>query len=175
MNPHLRDHYARLTHLRESFAAANEGLVARLRAADHHAADAVPVGGGWSPSQIGWHVAAVTTRFAALVAGDAPGAQPLPAGFAEREWATVAAAIPDRIEASRAVAPPAGVGRDEAVAALERSAVELARALDRLTPERGGGFGVTHPLVGTITIYQLVDWAATHVVRHTRQVERALS
>ena len=174
MNPALRAHYTRVTHLREALASANESLVARLRSADHHVAEAAPAGGGWSVAQTGWHVAAVTSRFAGLVSGEVAGAQPLPDGYAEREWSTIAAAIPGTLQASAAVAPPPKVTRDEAVAALEQSGVRMARALDQLTPERGGRFGVTHPLVGTITIYQLVDWAATHVERHARQVARCL-
>jgi hypothetical protein len=62
------------------------------------------------------------------------------------------------------------VRRRDAVAALEASAVKMARAFDTLTVERGAKMGVTNPLVGTINLYQIGDWAAGHVERHLRQV-----
>lgn len=175
MDPKLARHYARIRHLRESFAEANERLVARLRRVDHGAAERHPEGGGWSAAQIGWHVAAVTTRFAGLVSGDTPGAQPLPADFAEREWTAIVAGIPSGLRAASPFEPPARVTRDEAVAALEAAGIRFARALDRLTPERGAGSGITSPIVGgTITIYQIGEWATAHVIRHNRQAKRTL-
>ena len=173
MDSSTSHHLARVHHLRESFAAANERLVARLRgatdaAAEHAAAD------GWSAAQIGWHVAAVTSRFAGLISGDIAAARPLPAGFAERGWAEIVAAIPDRLEAPSAVVPPPAVRRDDAVAALEASGMRMARAFDAVTAERGGGMGITSPIVGTITVYQIGEWATAHVIRHNRQAKRVL-
>jgi hypothetical protein len=175
MDPVSARHLARLCHVRESFAEANERLVARLRRVDHAAAERAPEGGGWSAAQIGWHVAAVTTRFANLVSGDVPGVQPLPAGFVEREWSAVVAAIPDKLQAPKALAPPPRVTRDEAVAALESAGLRMARALDLVTPERGAGFGLSSSIVGgTITVYQLGEWATAHVIQHNRQAKRVL-
>jgi hypothetical protein len=171
----LARHYARVRHLRESFAEANERLVARLRRVEHAAAERTPDGAGWSAAQIGWHVAAVTTQFAGLLSGDTPGAQPLPPDFVEREWTGIAAGIPERFRTSRPFEPPARVTRDEAVAALEAAGVRFASALDRLTPERGAGYGITSPIVGgTICVYQIGEWAAGHVIRHNRQAKRTL-
>ena len=50
----------------------------------------------------------------------------------------------------------------------------MARAFDALTPERGARMGVTHALVGTISVYQLGDWATAHIKRHNRQAKQAL-
>lgn len=124
---------------------------------------------------MGWHVAAVNTRFAALIAGDVPAAKPLPPEFVERPWQEIAAAIPGKLEAPGAAVPPPGATRHDAIAALESSAVKMARALDTLTPERGGHIGVTNALVGTINLYQVGDWAAAHVQRHFAQVQTALA
>jgi hypothetical protein len=66
------------------------------------------------------------------------------------------------------------VSKSEAIAALESSATKMARALDTLTPERGGRMGITHAVVGTITLYQLGNWATAHVIRHNRQAKRVL-
>jgi hypothetical protein len=172
----LSGHYARLRHLRESFAEANVRLVTRLRGVDEHAAQRVPEGGGWTAAQIGWHVAKVTTRFAGLLSGDLPGAQVLPADFRERDWATIVAPqVPAGLKASPAFEPPAHVTRDAAVAALEASGIRMAQAFDALTIERGTRHGITSPIVGgSINLYQVGEWATAHVIRHNRQAKRAL-
>jgi hypothetical protein len=173
MNTAQSAHLARVRRLRESFVEANERLVARLRRvtdeAAHHAVDR-----GWSAAQIGWHVAAVTTRFAGMMAGELPGAQALAADFKERDWSDIAAGVPPRVEARGPVVPPVGATRAEAIASLEASGSRMARALDSLTIERGARMGVTHPLVGTISLYQLGEWATAHVIRHNRQAKRVL-
>jgi hypothetical protein len=173
MDKSQSDHLARVRHLREAFVEANERLVARLRRATDEAATSADEG-AWSAAQIAWHVANVTTRFAGMMAGDIPGPRPLDADFHERSWEEIASAIPPRAVASAAVTPPPGVRRDDAVAALEASAMRMAHAFDALTAERGGRMGITHPLVGTITVYQLGDWATAHIKRHNRQAKRAL-
>lgn len=166
-------HLARMRQLRESFASANERLVARLRGATDEAAER-HVAGGWSAAQIGWHVATVSTRFAAMISGDLAGPQVLPDSFQERPWAEIAGTIPDRLQAPNAVHPPPRVKRTEAVAALEASGTKMARAFDVLTCERGGRMGVTNPVVGTITVYQLAEWATAHIARHNKQAKRVL-
>lgn len=174
MDAQQAEHLARVRHLREAFAAANEHLVKRLRAATDADAERRPAD-GWSAAQVGWHVASVNTRFAALIAGDVAAAKPLEAGFIERPWATIAAAMPPKLQAAAAAHPNGPVSRHDAIAALEASAVKMARAFDTLTPERGAGIGVTNPLVGTINLYQVGEWAAAHAWRHDAQAERALT
>ena len=169
-NPATRP--ARGEEVRQAFADANQRLIERLRGAEDSAAERCA--GGWSAAQIGWHVAAVTTRFAGMISGEIPAAQPLEAGFRARVWTDVAAAIPDRLEAPAAVAPPGSVGRADAVAALEVSGERMARALDALTEARGNGMGVVHPIVGAISVHQIAEWATAHVIRHNRQAKRAL-
>jgi hypothetical protein len=166
-------HVARIHHLRESFAGANERLVARLRRVADAAAEHGP-DQGWSAAQIGWHVAAVTSRFAGLMSGDVAAAQPLPEDFVERPWAEIAAAIPDRLQAPGAATPPPAVRRADAISALEAAGMRMARAFDSLTPERGGRMGISSPLVGTINLYQVGDWATAHIIRHNRQAKRVL-
>jgi hypothetical protein len=170
------EHYARLRHLRESFAEANERLVARLRRVDDEAAQRPPAEGGWSAAQIGWHVAKVTASFADLMSGEAPGAQPLPEGFRERDWAgEIVPAMPPKLKTSGRFEPPPHVTRDAAVAALESAGVRMARALDTVTAERGARHGISSPIVGgQISLYQLGEWATAHVIRHNRQAKRAL-
>jgi hypothetical protein len=166
-------HLARVRHLRESFAAANERLVARLRTATDEAAGHSRTG-GWTPAQIGWHVAAVTSRFAAVMSGDVKGAVPLPEDFVETPWEQIAAAIPSQLKAPDALAPPLSATRHDAISALEGAGMRMARAFDSLTPERGARLGLTSPIVGTITLYQLGEWATAHIIRHNRQAKAAL-
>jgi hypothetical protein len=174
MDP-LAAHRARIGHIREAFAEANERFVTRLRAADDHAAARAPEGGGWSAAQIGWHVARVTTRFAGLMSGDMAGAQPLGSDFSERPWASIVAGIPAQLQAPNSFQPPHGVGRMEAIAALEASGQAMARALDAVTPERGARHGITSPIVGgAINLYQVGEWATAHVIRHNKQAKQTL-
>jgi DinB superfamily len=173
IDEHRAAHLARVRQLREAFASANERLVARLRNATDEAAER-HVGNGWTAAQIGWHVATVSTRFAAMIAGDLSGPQPLPPEFQERAWSQIAAAIPERLQAPAAVHPPPAVRRTDAVAALEASGLKMAHAFDALTLERGAGMGVTNAIVGTISVYQLAEWAAAHIARHNKQAKRVL-
>ncbi len=174
MDP-LAAHRARVGHLREAFAEANERFVARLRAADDESARRVPEGGGWSAAQIGWHVAKVTTRFAGLMSGDLPGSQPVAPDFLERPWREIVPTIPARLQAPASFQPPPVVTRMDAVAALEASGVSMARALDAVTPERGARHGISSPIVGgAINLYQVGEWATAHVIRHNKQAKQVL-
>jgi hypothetical protein len=174
MDRKLASHYARLRHIRESFAEANERLVARLRGATDEAAHRAPEAGGWTVAQIGWHVAKVNITFAAVISGEREGARPLRADFQEREWAAIAEQVSDRLEAPPAFQPPPGVTRHDAIADLEASGIRIGRALDTVTPERGAGYGISSPVVGEITVYQIGEWATAHVIRHNRQAKRIL-
>lgn len=167
-------HLARVRQLRASFAEANERFVARLRRVSDEAASRNP-SGGWTAAQIAWHVATVNNRFAGLISGEMRGAASLPAGFVERPWQEIAAAIPDRLNAPEAFAPPPAVTRHDAIAALEAAGLRMARAFDTITPERGSTVGISSPLVGgAISVYQIGEWATAHVIRHNRQAKRVL-
>ena len=173
MDP-LAAHRARVAHLRESFAEANERLVARLRGAGDEAAERVPEG-GWSAAQIGWHVSRVTTRFAGIMSGEMPGAQPVASDFRERPWSEIVLTISDRLQAPPSFQPPPGVTRMEAIAALEASGMKMARALDAVTPDRGAAHCITSPIVGgAINLYQVGEWATAHVIRHNKQAKLVL-
>ncbi len=166
-------HATRTTRLRESFGEANERLLSRLRDASDEAAERSPAG-GWSAAQIGWHVAAVTTRFAGIISGDVSAAMPVAESFRERAWTDVVGAIPDRLDAPGPTVPPEDVRREDAIAALEAAGALMGLALEGLSPERGERMGVTHPIVGAISVYQIAEWATSHVIRHNRQAKRVL-
>jgi hypothetical protein len=166
-------HSDRVHQLSASFEEANGRLIARLRGAAAGTVERVPPD-GWSAAQIAWHVAAVTTRFAGIISGEIAAAQPVSPDFRERPWAEVTASIPERAEAPAAVLPPVDVSADTAVSALVTSGEAMAAALASLTEERGARMGITHRVVGAISLYQVGEWAASHVIRHNRQAKRVL-
>jgi len=128
---------------------------------------------GWTPAQIGAHVALVNNSFCTVIDGTAPAAKPAPEGFVERPWAAVVSGIPGRIEAPARVAPPDDVSGHDAARMVRESAARLARALTELSEERAR-YCFTSPIVGTITVAQIGDWAIAHIVRHNQQAKRIL-
>jgi len=166
-------HEHRIERVGQAYKEANARFMARLATASAEEAQRIAPDGGWSAAQIAWHVARVTDVFADLVEGKRP-SEPVAAGFRERPWAEIAASIPGRLTASRGVSPPDGVQRDDVLAALSASEARLLAALQALTAERGAGLAITHPAVGTVTLYQLGEWATAHIIRHNQQLKRVL-
>ncbi len=166
-------HADRIARMRRAYDEAHGRFVARLQRVSTDAAEKVPADGGWSAAQIAWHVAKVDSAFADLISGVLQ-TPPLPADFRERPWADLASEIPSKLQASGSVLPPPDVRRDAALASLAASARKVDAALEALTPERGSGFGVSHRAVGTISLYQVGDWAVAHTIRHNAQAKRVL-
>jgi uncharacterized damage-inducible protein DinB len=167
-------HDEQIARTRKAYREAHDRLVKRLREAPAEAVERAPADGGWSAAQIGWHVAAVDGSFAGVVSGERPGAQPLPDGAAEKPWSEIVKTIPAKLVAGKRVQPPAQVRRDEALAALAESAAKLDAALAGLDAARGAGHAITHPVIGTVTLGQIGDWATAHVIRHNAQAKRVL-
>ena len=167
-------HGKRIDRVRRAYREAHDRFTARLRNAPADAVERPAADGGWSAAQIGWHVAAVDASFAGLISGERPGAQPLPDGVPEKPWSEIVKGIPDRLEAGKRVQPPDVVRRDEALAALADSTAKLDAALAGLAAARGTGFAITHPVIGTVTLGQIGDWATAHVIRHNAQAKRVL-
>jgi hypothetical protein len=95
-------------------------------------------------------------------------AQPAPAGFKESFRAS---AMPAKVKTFPSLEPPAVVSSEVALERLRAAGQQLARAIASLTTERGAGQCVTLPF-GTLSLFELADFSAAHVVRHTAQVER---
>jgi hypothetical protein len=165
-------HRARIAQLRESFAAANHRLLQRLRDAGEDGECARE--DRWSPAQIGWHVAVVTTRFAGIISGEVPGAQPVAPDFRERPWAEIVPTIAARLRAPATVQPPPEVKCSQAVAELEAAEIRMLASLDSLGSERASSYGITSPIVGAINLYQVAEWATAHTIRHNKQAKLAL-
>ena len=167
-------HSDRIARVRQSYGEAHARLVKRLTDAPADAVERAPVDGGWSAAQIGWHVAAVDTSFAGLVSGEQPGAKPLPEGVPEKPWPEIVKGMPEKLEAGKRVQPPATVARDEVLRALAEAAAKMDAALASLDESRGAGQAITHPVVGTVTLRQIGDWATAHTIRHNAQAKRVL-
>jgi hypothetical protein len=56
---------------------------------------------------------------------------------------------------------------------MRSSTARLRDAVSGLTPERSG-LCITHRAVGTITLYQVGDFAIAHMIRHNHQAKRVL-
>jgi hypothetical protein len=168
------NHDARIGSIVFSFEEAMTRFRGRMSSADPAAAERVPAGGGWTPSQVAAHVAMVNTSFASILDGSRPAAQPAPEGFVERSWAAIAGGMPEKLEAPSRVHPPAEVSRDAAVELLAASETRLAAALRALDAERAR-LTIESPIVGgRVSLYQVGEWAVAHVIRHNKQVKRLL-
>jgi hypothetical protein len=124
-------------------------------------------------AQIAWHVATVNEGFAAIMA-EGRGTVPAAAGFVERSWPDIVAAMPPKLEAPRSVRPPEVVDTGEALGRLRESAVRVRAAIAGLTPDRAA-LCLESRIVGTISVYQVAEWATAHAIRHNWQAKRALA
>ena len=150
------------------FHAAQRALISQFRELPPGAAESQSASGAWSAAQIVCHVAMANEWTADVLTGATPLAQPAPAGFTER-FSPVA--VPR--QKTFPLPAPAVIGGDASLARLSASGHRLAKAIASLTPERGTGYSITLPF-GTISLFELADLAAAHVVRHIEQVERTL-
>jgi DinB superfamily len=164
-------HTERVAHLASAFDEAIGRLIARVERAGEQASNS-PAAGGWSVSQIAWHVATVNDSFASIMA-DGRGTVPAASGFVERSWRDIVAAMPPKLEAPRSARPPDNVDPREALVRLRESAGRVRVAIAGLTPERGG-MCLHSGIVGTISVYQVAEWATAHAIRHNWQAKRAL-
>jgi uncharacterized damage-inducible protein DinB len=160
---------------RRAYQEAHGRFTTRLRDASDRDVHRAPDAGGWSAAQIGWHVAAVNTLFAAILNGEVPAAKPLADDTVVRPWHEIVAGIPAKLEAAKRVQPPDAVRRDDVLASLAESAQKLDAALASLPEARASGFTITHPVIGTVALGQIGDWATAHVIRHNAQAKRVLA
>jgi hypothetical protein len=153
------------------FNAAQTALLTRLRELPPAVAETAPDEGAWTPAQIGWHVALTNDMVAGVLLGSIPAAQPASPGFKEGFDGST---IPARVKNPAPLDPPTVVGRDSALEKLRASGQQLTKAVASLTPERGGGYTVALPF-GTLSLFELADFAASHVNRHVAQVDRSVA
>ena len=153
------------------FNAAHTALVGRLRDLPPRVAETAPAADAWSPAQIGWHVALTDDLIAGVLLGSIPMAQPATAGFKE---GFTSGSLPPKAKNPPPLEPPAVVGRDSALEKLRASGQQLTKAMASLTAERGAGYTVALPF-GTLSLFELADFAAMHVQRHVAQIDRSVA
>jgi hypothetical protein len=103
---------------------------------------------------------------AGVLMGTTPAAQPAPADFVERFKPS---AVPPM--KTFPLAPPEVVTSEVALDRLRVSAHHVLRAIASLTEERGSKYCVVLPF-GTLSLFELADYAATHAAHHAAQIER---
>jgi hypothetical protein len=170
----MQSHTDRLAAIVSRFEEAMTRFREKLANADAASIERAPEDGGWSAAQVAWHVAAVNGSFAKILDGSFPVAKPAAPDFAERDWETIGTGVPEKAQAPSRVQPPGPVTRDEAVAKLDESKARLIEAVRALQADRAV-MTLEAPYVGCLSLYQVGEWAAVHVIRHNRQVKRLLS
>jgi hypothetical protein len=165
-------HQEQLRTKSSAFTSAVNSLAEAIERLDENAATRTPGEGGWSAAQIAWHVGTTNELLGGVMSGSVPMAKPAPQGFSEDP--TVFRGIPDRIQTFPQLEPPAGVTRADGLSKLRGSVSPYLAGLEGLSPERAETFCVPFSF-GTLSMYQLADFASGHVMRHLEQVHRATS
>jgi hypothetical protein len=126
--------------------------------------------GGWSPAQIVYHVAITNEGFfQPTFEGSAPFLTPTPGGFSETFSFDT---MPAKVKTFPQLEPPA-VGKAEALEKLQQTGTAVAAAMRTLPADRLGQCA-TLPF-GTLSMQQMAEFAAGHVLRHQAQLDRAIS
>lgn len=155
-----------------AFQTASDALVSSLEGLSDEAARRTPTGGGWTPAQIGWHVAATSDLLAGMLTGDIPGAVPAPPDFSENP--AIFTTVPSKVETFPVLQPPASAERVPAIAKLKASAAATVKVIEALQADRASGH-VVQLSFGHLSLYQLCEFIAAHVARHQAQLDRAIA
>jgi DinB family protein len=153
------------------FNTAHAALVQRLRDLPAAAAEVSTGAEAWSAAQIAWHVARVEDWIADVLLGPSAAARPAPPGF---RGSVVPSSLPAKAKTFPSLDPPAGILRDAALERLRASGQRLTKAIVSLSPDRGAGYLVSLP-VGTLSLFELAEFAAVYVGRHVAQIERTVA
>jgi hypothetical protein len=167
----MPSHDERIRSIVSRFRTVQDQLIKEIEAVNEDAASRKGADAGWSPAQIGVHVAITNEWLAGAVSGTQPGAEPAPADFIEPEWSSIP--IPARIKTFPQLEPPADATRSASLERLRSSGEQVVGALESLTPERAR-YCVALPFA-TISLYQMGEFAGAHVERHLGQLQRTLA
>jgi len=127
-----------------------------------------PLVGGWTPAGHVYHVALTNDAFSGILRGDGPiRAEPGLSDFSDTEWSFNS---PPLVPAPDFLLPPPGATRAAAAARLRESVTQLRPLIETLNPALATET-VQLPWA-RISVYQVVDWAAGHTLRHLAQVGR---
>jgi len=165
-------HAQRIQAVRERFAQVNEALASEVEALDAETAVRNPEPDCWSPAQIAHHVALTTGFLSGALSGSiAELLKPRPDDFQE----TLASLdMSEPIKTFPMLVPPADTDPVDAVSRLRASRDTFEGALDTVSEERCGAECVQLPF-GLFSLYEIAEFTAAHVVRHTGQVRRVVA
>ena len=159
---------SRFHSLAEAYADATRLFVSRLEQFTDESATRASTDGGWTPAQVGVHVALTNGLFSGVLTGAMPMAAPAPPGFTETfSFET----IPSKIKTFPQLEPPATATRDGAIAQVQATGAQVADAI-RAVPADWAGYCVTLPF-GTLSMTQFAEFATRHVHRHLQQLDRS--
>lgn len=164
----MSNHPERVRSIINAFTDSQDQLLAELDARSDQHITRAPAAGGWSATQIGWHVGQTNEWIAAVLSGALPAAQPAPDGFREQAWGSMK--IPEKIQTFPQLEPPAAVSRAEANAKIRNAMDQLVAALHSLSEEKARH--VVNLPFGTLSLYQIGEFAAGHTERHIGQLKR---
>jgi hypothetical protein len=161
------NHDARIAASAEQLMSATARLRESLERLSEEDATHAPADGGWSPAQVVQHVALTNEGlFLPAFTGAAPFLAQAPANFTETFSFD---AIPAKLKTSPMFDPPP-VSRAEALQKLDATAAALASAMRALPQERVAQ--CANLPFGTLTMQQMAEFAAGHVLRHQAQLDR---
>jgi hypothetical protein len=152
------------------FTATYSLLASKLRDLPPGVAEHSPDLDSWSPAQVGCHVAMSNAWISGVLTGATTLADPIPEGFTERFSPNV---LPPTEETFPDLVPARHVSREAALERLRTSYQTATRAIASLSADRGAGQCVTLTF-GTLSLFELADFAATHMTRHMAQVDRTV-
>jgi len=167
----MATHAARIRNIESEFGQAIDQLIARLRALDDAAATHQSAE-GWTPAQIGVHVALTNEFLSAVIRGDVKEMYvPRQDDFTE-SFATLQ--LPDKVKTFPALEPPTGASKSDAAEKLHQSGETFAHALPTATLERCVSTCVKMPFGVLFSLYEVAEFATSHVHRHIAQVNRTV-
>jgi hypothetical protein len=162
-------HEARVRGASQSLEAASHALLGFLNAMPQDAA-MEPLVGGWTPAAHVWHVGLVNDVFRAILRGEAPlVVEPGVPDISDDRWNF---SVPPPIAAPDFMMPPLDVPPGAAATLVRESVARLRPEIESLDPARAS-LTVQIPWA-RVSVYQLVEWAGGHTLRHLAQVGREL-
>jgi hypothetical protein len=160
----------RATVILARFSATSQTFAAKLRDLPPGLAEFRTDADSWSPAQIGCHVALSNLWIADVLTGASPAPRvPVNGGSGFDP-----AALPPTEESFPTLVPPSAVSREVALERFRASVQQVSKAIAALPSERASAEGVALSF-GTLSLYELADYAATHITRHLAQVDRTVA
>ena len=164
-------HAQRVQAARDMFTQVNETLASEVESLEHATAVRNPAPDSWNAAQVAHHVA-LTTEF---LSGGLSGSigevvKPRPDDFQET---LTSMDLSGPVKTFPILEPPADADPGDAVTRLYASRDASFGALETMSEDRCSAECIELPF-GVFSLYEVAEWTAAHVVRHTGQMRRAV-